>query len=201
MPEEQPEAPKHSLSQEQKIGFVFLLVFGIVGLILGVLQIRNTIFAPFALTNSIPASVKENVNDVSALRYRDTDQDGLSDYDELYQYDTSPYLFDSFGYGISDKEVVAKGYARCANAGKNCTNESTPIASPFATSTELVGTGEENLAVLDVNKLLSDPVQVRALLIANGMDKKILDGINDQDLMMMVGQLLTSSTISTTTNL
>jgi hypothetical protein len=166
---------------------------------LGILQIRNTIFAPFALTNAIPSSVKESVNDVNNLRYRDTDFDGLSDYDETYVYDTSPYLADTFGYGMTDKEVVEKGLPRCANAGKNCSNESTPAAVAASTSSTLPALPTE-LAQPDITALMNDPKQVRSLLVANGMDKQTLDKISDSDLMQLVTQLMTSSTITSSTN-
>ena len=107
MPDEQPAGEeKRGLTAEQKIGFVLLLIFAALGLTLGFLQIRNTMLAPFALNSNIPASIKDKINDVDSLRFRDTDSDGLSDYDEVYTYGTSVYLFDTFGYGKSDKQEV-----------------------------------------------------------------------------------------------
>ena len=198
MAEEQPAAPLPGLSREQKMGFVFLLVFAVIGLILGVLQIRNTLFAPFALTNTVPDTVKDSINDVESLKYRDTDGDGLSDYDETYIYGTSPYLYDTFGYGMSDKEVVEKGLPRCANAGKNCSDASTPIATPMdpsSTEKAVLGTPPP-----DLQSVLKDPKQVRDMLISSGMKKEVLDKVTDAELMVMVQQLMASSTFSSSTN-
>ena len=108
-----------SLSNEQKIGFSLLLVFALLSVGLGTLHIRNTMYAPLALNNAPPINLKDQVNTVDALRYRDTDYDGLTDFDELYVYDTSPYLYDTFSYGLSDKEVVARGLPLCPK-GQDC---------------------------------------------------------------------------------
>lgn len=193
MPDEHSGAEiKSQLSLEQKTGFVLLLVFAITGLALGVLQIRNTLVAPFALDSTVPSTVKDLVNDIDAQRLRDTDHDGLSDYDELYVEGTSPYLYDTFSYGMSDKDVVAKGLARCANAGKNCMDESTTVG--FTTST--VSTALES-APPDLNQILQDPKEIRKLLMETGMEKDTLDKINDNDLMILVAQLIVSSTMVT----
>ncbi len=196
MPDEQPAgSAKRSLTVERKTGFVLLLVFAVLGLTLGVLQIRNTMLAPFALNSKIPVSLKDKVNDVDMLRYRDTDGDGLSDFDELYTYGTSPYLYDSFSYGMSDKEVVAKGLARCANAGKNCSDAGTPLG---LTTTVAFPSSVENIPK-DINQIVSDPAEIRSLLVQSGMKKEILDKLSDQELLSLVAQLMASSTLTTTT--
>lgn len=196
MPEENSTADaRRSLSNEQKIGFVLLLIFSVLGLTLGVLQMRNTLFAPFALNNSIPSSVKDQINNVDALKYRDTDKDGLSDYDELYRYGTSPYLYDTYGYGLSDKEVVEKNLPLCANAGKDCSDAGTVLSTPSSgVSTSTLGAAPE-----DFNALIKDPNTIRKLLLENGMDKKTLDKVSDADLLLMVDQLMSSSTLAATT--
>lgn len=196
MPDEQPAGDgKRSLTAEQKTGFVMLLIFGALGLSLGFLQIRNTMLAPFALNSNIPVSIKDQINDVDALRYRDTDADGLSDYDELYTYETSPYLFDTFGYGKSDRLVVEQGLARCPNAGRNCTDAGTPLG---ATTTVATSAGFETPPP-DFTGSITDPAKIRSLLIQSGLKKEILDKLSDQELLLMVAQVMASSTISSST--
>lgn len=198
MAEEQSGAPSPGLSKEQKIGFVFLLVFGFVGLILGVLQIRNTMFEPFKLTSKIPSTVKDSINDVNNLRYRDTDHDGLSDYDETYEYGTSPYLYDTYGYGKSDKEVVDKGLPLCANAGKNCTDLSTAAAVATTSTSSTAPVAE--FTISDLNALMTDPKKIRELLLKNGVGKDVLDKMSDAELLQLVNQIMTSSTITSTSS-
>src|SRR6266404_1570843 len=106
MPEEQG---REGLSKEQKIGVILLSVFSVFAIGLGILQIRNTMYAPFALSTKIPPLVRDDINSDQALMFRDTDHDGLNDFDELNVYHTSPYLADTDSDGIPDNVEVANG--------------------------------------------------------------------------------------------
>jgi hypothetical protein len=181
-----------SLSREQKIGVSLLLIFAVLSVGLGFLQIRNTLYAPFALNNTIPTSLKDDINTPDALRFRDTDHDGLSDFDELYVYGTSPYLYDTFSYGMSDKEVVAKGLALCP---KGQCNDTTEASAAGSTSSTLV-TGIEpptGLTPEDFTAALQDPAQIRAMLLAAGVNKTDLSKISDKDLLQSVAEVMNVS--------
>jgi hypothetical protein len=205
-----------NLPKERKTGFVLLLVFGTIAVVLIFLQIRNTVYAPFALSNKIPASFKEQlVDNTDHLKVTDTDRDGLSDFDEQYVFGTSPYLYDTFGYGISDKDVVQRGLALCPGAGKNCSGEvpdqnyatvqnstsSTVLSSlpgtVLGSEQELVGSAPPDLV-----KILGDPKELRKLLIQTGkIDEKSLNKISDSDLLLMASQMMSTTTQGTASGL
>ncbi len=192
MPEEQG---REGLSKEQKIGVILLSVFSMFAIGLGVLQIRNTMYAPFALNTKIPPLVRDDINSNEALMYRDTDKDGLNDFDELYVYSTSPYLADTDSDGISDKAEVDKGTnplcpegQSCAEAGVN--GDAVPANTPFASATSTLGPAP---SPQDLDKILKDPAQIRKMLLDSGLDKKIVDATSDADLMRMVKQILNAS--------
>lgn len=199
MPDEASQSPSPpGLTKEQKTGLGLLFVFGILSIGLGVLQIRNTMYAPFALSSATPPDLKDQVNTVDALRYRDTDHDGLSDFDELYVYGTSPYLYDTFSYGMSDKDVVAKGLPRCPK-GQDCgsviaNNSTVPTVSATATASALVPIDAPGTPPPDLSAILSDPAQIRQLLIDGGMDKIALSKISDKDLLKSVQEILRTTT-------
>lgn len=181
------------LSKEQKIGFILLLCFAILTVSLGVLQIRNTMYAPFALNNNIPVDLKEKVNDQMALQYRDTDLDGLSDFDELYVYTTSPYLADSDSDGIGDKQEIDLGKDPNCAEGKTCIPEGT--AQVATASTTLLGTVvDPGVAPQDITQMLTDPKQLRQVLLQAGMDQKVLDSYADRDLLKMTEDLMKTPT-------
>src|SRR3989339_1912662 len=117
MPEEHTG---NRLTKQQKTGFVLLLVFAILAIGLGVMQIRNTMYAPFALKNTMPIISKDTLSGTDILRYRDTDQDGLSDFDELYVYGSSPYLDDTDSDGIKDGAEVSGGKNPACAEGQTC---------------------------------------------------------------------------------
>ncbi|KKP59351.1 MAG: Ig domain protein, group 2 domain protein [Candidatus Magasanikbacteria bacterium GW2011_GWC2_34_16] len=190
------------ITKEQKIGFILLLFFAIFAVGLGILQIRNTMYAPFALNNKVPDNLSEEVNTIDALRFRDTDQDGLTDFDELYVYTTSPYLADTDSDGLTDKQEIDKGTNPVCGEGKDC--EALAVAETELMNKTASGTPAIDLTMgvqidagtIDIMQVLQDPKQVRELLISSGVDATLLEKISDADLMKMVSETMaTTSTL------
>lgn len=184
-----------NLSKEQKIGFSLLVVFAFLSVGLGTLQIRNTMYGPLSLNNKPPVNLKDQVNTIDALRYRDTDHDGLSDFDELYIYGTSLYLYDTFSYGISDKEVIAKNLPLCPK-GQDCATPS--VVSEAVAATDASTTAANLRAQLgapppDVTASLQNPATLRQMLINAGMDKATLQKVTDDQLRALADQVLAST--------
>ena len=101
-----------SFSWQQKLASAFLVVFGVSALILWAVQFKGGLQITKPLTAEELAQLNQSKNPEAAaldsLRNQDTDQDGLSDYDELYAYNTSPYLEDSDSDGILDKKEALR---------------------------------------------------------------------------------------------
>lgn len=184
-----------NLSKEQKIGFGLLVIFAFLSVGLGVLQIRNTMYGPLSLNNKPPVNLKDQVNTIDALRYRDTDHDELSDFDELYVYGTSPYLYDTFSYDLSDKEVIAKNLPLCPK-GQDC---ATPSVVSEAVATIDASTTAANLKAQlgapppDLMATLQDPKALRQMLLEGGLDAGTLKKITDDQLTALAGQILAST--------
>ncbi|OGH68308.1 MAG: hypothetical protein A3I29_02255 [Candidatus Magasanikbacteria bacterium RIFCSPLOWO2_02_FULL_44_11] len=186
------ETSAAKFSNEQKIGLGLLLIFAVVSISLGVLQIRNRLYKPFALNNSVPAGLQEEVNTIEALRFRDTDFDGLNDFDELYLHSTSPYLADTDSDGLSDQAEIATGSNPLCAKDKLCetADQSAEMAAVIPSST--FGLEEESPVNLD--DYISNPVYIRQLLIQNGVKKDIIDKMTDQQIVAMMQQVLQSTT-------
>ncbi|MBI5465864.1 MAG: hypothetical protein HY974_01075, partial [Candidatus Kerfeldbacteria bacterium] len=98
-----PEPSRDTVDQGRSQGaYLTLGVVALLSLVLGVWQLRTSINMPFlpnldlaATENAGNTSTTEQSDDIKALQTKDTDGDGLSDYDELYIYRTSPYLPDT----------------------------------------------------------------------------------------------------------
>lgn len=189
------ETSPQGLSKEQKTGFVLLFIFALISVALGLLQIRNTLYGHFALKDTVPASYKDAVTGIDSLRYRDTDSDGLNDFDELYVYTTSPYLSDTDSDGIADKQEIDRNSDPLCPTGRDCTNP--VISGEGVLSTAVVSTSVASATVPpkppDVLQILRDPKQLRPLLVEAGMKKDLLDTISDANLLTMVNQLLQST--------
>ena len=111
-----PRREVRSLTVAQKVAFVLLLFLGIGGLVLGFRSFGSMARRPFDLQISrylqgekFVTSAQKEQQDFEASKTRDSDGDGLVDYDELYVYKTSPYLTDSDSDGFDDKMEVFSG--------------------------------------------------------------------------------------------
>lgn len=120
------------------------------------------------------------------LRIQDSDLDGLSDYEELKVYGTSPFIADTDSDGISDADEVKAGTDPNCPAGKNCfgilSQSETKITAPsFADNPE-------------IQALLDNPEELRKLLIESGLDPLQVELADDQSLQILAQQALTQIT-------
>ena len=116
---EKPTPPP--LDKNQKIAAASLAVFAFLIIIMWFAQLKNNIYGPFNGPINQAQIASEEENSDEALKNKDTDGDGLSDYDELNTYKTSPYLEDTDGDGIKDGEEIKGGTDPNCPQGKTCT--------------------------------------------------------------------------------
>ncbi len=193
-----------NLNKSQKIAVAVLAFFALFIIIFWSISFKNSLSQPFAggtKEAELPiGSSASNTQDNSqeALKSKDTDGDGLSDWDELYFYKTSPYLADSDSDGINDKAEVDNGTDPNCPEGRDCYDNALLNSDKAVTPTSTVSsqfldsksngtdTVTNNSQVNPGNNAQNldnlDPAQIRQLLLVNGMDKNILDQISDEDL-------------------
>lgn len=142
------------LSFEQKLAITSLsvcclfLVFG------GMSQLRSNVRKPFLvsrqnLTRAIQIRTQNFENDEKTqgeLKLKDTDRDGISDYDEQYIYLTSAYLADSDSDGASDAEEIAQNEDPNCPQGKDCFDLQASV--PQAATSTFVAEADANLAAV-----------------------------------------------------
>lgn len=134
--EQQP--PQLNLTKNQKLAAASLAVFAVLIVVLWSAQLKNNIYGPLnsnlAETNELAQTDSQTASDL-ALKNKDTDGDGLSDYDELYVYKTSPYLADSDSDGAKDGEEIKKGADPNCPTGRTCLNTSLENSAGAASGT------------------------------------------------------------------
>lgn len=197
-----------NLPRPQQLAVSGLAVFAVVIIVFWVWQIQTQISQPFAYT-PIGETATGTSSDLTALlKSRDTDGDGLSDYDELYVYKTSPYLEDTDSDGISDKQEIAQGTDPACPQGKNCStpaeivSSSTPQIFPNAgatTTSNLNATGLDQAALQKALNGQVDAATLRQLLISSGANPDDLDKISDEDLMKGYSEALKNQSQSQNT--
>lgn len=194
--ENKSDANFKSLSQPQKNAVIFLAAIAVFVVVFWVWQISAHIKGPFdykTIASKTDAS-EEDYNRL--LRQADTDKDGLSDYDEIYIYKTSPYLEDTDSDGLSDKQEVDSGNNPVCPQGKDCGSTidtsaitsgaaatSTAAADAAASLTGLNSGAVDETALQQALSGVSDAATLRQLLISSGASAEDLSNISDADLM------------------
>ncbi len=190
MEEQVPNKSKTQRSELVLVGILFL--FGIGSIIFGITRLQDRIQTPFRLSN-IPEeapNLLEGVDlegiDVEGLKTKDTDGDGLSDYQETYITQTSTYLSDTDGDGVADKEEISRGTNPSCPEGQECFNGTATTALPID-KTLPPKQGEGSMAAdpsVAVNQVLQQfqnktPDQIRAFLKEQGLPEEQLKLVPD----------------------
>lgn len=193
----------------QKAALVALVFIGILTLGLGFYKVRSQIAGPFATqVSQADKSKLENLftepseqEDIAAQKSRDTDNDGLSDYDELSIHRTSPYLKDTDSDGYDDKTEIDTGNDPNCAKGKACFTASASNAPDAGVHGNVEGSGSVsqresvpdsvNALEQDLKKLESlTSAQVRELLKQQGFTDEDLKDIDDETIATMYRQSL-----------
>ncbi|MFH0854311.1 MAG: hypothetical protein V1891_02360 [bacterium] len=170
--------------KQQKIIFFSFLGFGIIALVLAIIQLRYSLKSPFyenALTSIKGDKTKARQNnDIFLTQNIDTDKDELTDYDELYVYETSPYLADSDSDGYNDKiELDSHNNPNCPYNG-NC---ALFLDDGFSASSTASAIEEMYPSLMtDQSFAESDISLLRNMLIQQGISPELLNKISDEDL-------------------
>jgi len=161
-----------------------ILFFGIFTILFGIFQFKNQIFQPYKRTQSeraITLAAPQITQDLLGLSQKDTDQDGLSDFDELNIYGTSLYLPDSDSDGIADQQEIASNTDPNCPQGNNC----------FALS-ELQ---QDQAGVYQSSGLSgqSAAFPLRSVLQQAGIPTDLLNSLTDAELLQAYQQALNST--------
>lgn len=144
---------------------------------------------PDWVTNQIAEKTEENT--IAELKNNDTDQDGLTDYQEIYQYHTSMFLADTDSDSYSDYEEAVNGEDPMCPRGENCN-----LLRLITPQTKLSAVIEK--VGLDPELTLQDAVlaELRRFLLENGVTQAELDQLTDEDLILLFEAVEASEIIS-----
>lgn len=125
----QPISNKPPLNIGQKAMAAVLVFSAVTVFFFGIWQFKKTISSPFENETNSKTQTSSNVSQedktIAEMQNKDTDGDGLSDYEEFYIYKTSPYLADSDSDNIDDKKEIDTGSNPNCREGQDCS-----LASP-----------------------------------------------------------------------
>ncbi|MBT6574118.1 hypothetical protein HOM83_03715 [Candidatus Falkowbacteria bacterium] len=191
------------LKQRQNIAMAVVSIVSFIVVIIGVYQVKNILLIPMpgiGQPGNSPyvAPVVDETDlsqiDPEKLKDQDTDEDGITDFDELYVYETSPYLADSDSDGFDDAYEIQNFEDPMCPQGQNCFSSFSPEEG---TATELVedatgGSSQYQPIAVDQEDILQISAdQLLSLLVATGnITQADLASIDDQSLLVMYDQML-----------
>jgi hypothetical protein len=184
---------------KRALGIVLFVVIGASALVLGILNAGKSIGGPFKSGSS--ANGDSLAQAEAILRSKDTDEDGLSDYDELNVTHSSAYIKDSDSDGIDDGTEANEGTDPNCPKGQNCGVPAPVIENPAGSGIDVnVNAGASVSEPSGIGGGTSLPVatpsnitQIRAYLKEQGLAEDILNSIDDQTLINMYNEALPSS--------
>lgn len=166
---------------------LFLLLFVASIVLLGA-QLHSTIFKNPSLLFRGAVS-EEDVN--AELKAKDTDGDGISDYDEQTIYLTSPYLDDSDSDGKTDREELLAGTDPNCPTGRVCSAYDSGQASTDAAS------AVSSLG-LSAEAPTFDTTNIRELLKNAGVSEADIAKLSDEELVRAYQNALQSALLAKT---
>ncbi|MEK7158946.1 MAG: hypothetical protein AAB766_00385 [Patescibacteria group bacterium] len=195
--------------QKQQIAVAGLAIVGAGILIMGFIQIKNIIQIPWPVSKTEPGQAvaqtsKKEVavdlknEDPKKLKTQDTDEDGLSDFDEVYIYETSAYLADSDSDGVNDIDEIKNSEDPTCPIGVKCfaTASGTSETSKTLNQTLRDGSGQASetsetseVEMTDLTNLSAS--DLRALLLKSGkVNADQLKLVDDQTLLDMYKKMI-----------
>ena len=205
----------HELTKEQKVAFVLLVFLGLGGLVLGFFSFGANIRRPFDIQLAKSAAeepyltlTEREEKEKEDQKTRDTDSDGLTDYDELYVFRTSPYITDTDSDGIDDKAEVYAGNNPNCPEGKTCSGTS-DVSGTSSAASDLVGSLSDSPFARDLSQYdfqSEEDIQafvksitvdeIRSALANAGVAQEQLDAITDEQLQALFEQTISSASES-----
>lgn len=186
------------LMNKHNANTLLIMIVGAFALGIGFYQVFNVISNPFASlidpvsgqTGSSCAGgdceLQDQLAAIVALQNKDTDKDGLSDYDEANKYATSPYIADSDSDGISDGDEVKQNTDPNCPTGQNCFR-----TAPISTSSAAVPTFQSEPP--QTSAPVITPETLRIYLKNGGVPAEQVDSLTDAELLALYQETLSAN--------
>ncbi|MCF7820074.1 MAG: hypothetical protein K9M44_01200 [Candidatus Pacebacteria bacterium] len=203
---------KSSDFKNQKVAIIILAVCSLAIILFSFWQLKDSIYGPFsfedqyqqlASLDNLPQGTCQGENCVNEeeLKNKDTDGDGLNDWEELNFYMTSPYLEDTDSDGINDKlEVESNSNPNCPS-GQNCDQAEIVSTNNDLQNALLDLQLQDEQIQLDLNTTGDNPLEaiisgeadansLRSLLIEAGMEADMVNAFTDEELLTIYNETL-----------
>lgn len=211
-----------TFDRRHKIGLLLLVVAMLSIVTLWFVQLRRNIVEPLYANNTTDENnqlLNQQNSSQADLQSKDTDGDGLNDWDELNLYKTSPYLADTDSDGFDDKKEIESGNDPTCPQGQTCTvstsqttttNQDTTFNNPTLENLLNQGTGvntnitpttspatststlsaDEKKALQETFGSNPDVTELRKFMLQAGMEQRVLDNLTDQEIISTFNEMV-----------
>jgi hypothetical protein len=159
-------------NKQKKIIAGGVVIFGVLILFLGFYQIKNKIYKPFdyLYKNDLKKNISQQSANLDELKNKDTDKDGISDYEELNVYFTSPYLKDSDSDGVLDKVEIQVNTDPNCSSDKVCDKTGIPQVPKIEREIKKSPNESSGLSI----------EEIKQILLKNGIPQEQLNQVDDK---------------------
>lgn len=188
-----------AFSMEEKVAVVLFVLISLGGVVYGTRGLFFQLEKPFlAQLNYIGPkylSLEEReAQEIENQKKNDTDEDGVNDYDEIYIYESSPYLTDTDSDGIDDAQEIRLGKNPSCPEGQNCYGALTSVEAEGETPDLLTGmvdaepilnidfSGLTNASDLKTRIAQTSSDDLRKILLGTGVDSAMVGKLNDDQI-------------------
>lgn len=192
--------PRPVFSREQKVGYAVVIGCGMFAVVLGFMYMGTHLNAPFAITyrgDRILTSEQRDAEKIAAQKKADTDGDSINDYDELYVYQSSPYLADSDSDGQSDDTEINNGGDPTCALGADCADDVDDVVADAeftgdyaAQAAQEMAQAEADLAELKASLANVSVAEIRVMLIESGAEQAQIDAMTDEEVTALYQQII-----------
>lgn len=173
---------------------------GVLTVVFGMLYLVQHLKDPFIITYTgerVWTEDEEEAREIARQKREDTDDDGINDYDELSIYETSPYLNDSDSDGLTDDFEVTNGMDPTCPSGQECRtadgvtiDEENELADELASAEQAAAQAQADYERITAALQNMSADDIRSLLLQSGADRAEVEGMTDEQLQMVYGEVL-----------
>ncbi len=181
--------------RQKKTAVLLLSLFAVLVIGLSVWKFYAALRSPFEVDGEEKSQkTGDTYSDSDKI---DSDNDGISNADEINVYKTSPYLPDSDSDGISDYDEINAGTDPNCPTGKVCATSDTTVNSGSDFTNDIADdlTTDNSQSATTVSEITPD--FLRQILIQNGSETSTVNQISDEDIMAAYQEAVQSQASST----